>query len=106
GATVAELYATTPFTVSGVQLPSKRLAGFQKTNVLNPGAAQTITIPVKISDLSFWDATNMKSVVYDGTYAFQVGASSSDIRARLNVAVTGASPPPPQSVNVQPEGVV
>jgi beta-glucosidase-like glycosyl hydrolase len=106
GATVAQLYAATQFTVSGVQLPDKRLVGFQKTNVLNPGASQQITIPVKISDLSFWDATNMKSVVYDGTYALQVGASSSDVRTSVNVAVSGAITPKVQYVTVQPESVV
>jgi beta-glucosidase-like glycosyl hydrolase len=106
GATVAQLYAATPFTVSGVQLPTKRLAGFQKTNVLAPGAAQQITLPVKISDLSFWDATNMKSVVYDGGYQFQVGSSASTIASTATVAVTGAITPQVQTVTVQPESVV
>jgi len=106
GATVAQLYAATQFTVSGVQLPNKRLVGFQKTSVLNPGASQKITIPLKISDLSFWDATNSKSVVYDGTYALQVGASSSDIRTSVNVAVSGTITPKVQYVTVQPESVV
>ncbi|HEY4024166.1 MAG TPA: glycoside hydrolase family 3 C-terminal domain-containing protein, partial [Pseudonocardiaceae bacterium] len=31
GSTVAQLYAATPFTVTGVTLPKERLAGFQKT---------------------------------------------------------------------------
>ena len=106
GATVAQLYAGTQFTVSGVQLPNKRLVGFRKTNVLNPGASQQITIPVKISDLSLWNATTMKSVVYDGTYSLQAGASSSDIRSTANVAVSGAITPKVQYVTVQPESVV
>ena len=106
GATVAQLYVATPFTVSGVQLPDKRLEGFQKTNVLAPGASQAITIPVKISDLWFWDATDMKSVVYDGTYAFQVGSSSAAIASTASVSVTGAITPKVQYVTVQPEGVV
>jgi beta-glucosidase len=106
GATVAQLYAATQFTVSGVQLPNKRLVGFQKTGVLNPGASQKITIPLKISDLSFWDSANSKSVVYDGTYALQVGASSSDIRGTVDVAVSGAITPKVQYVTVQPESVV
>ena len=106
GATVAQLYAATPFTVSGVQLPKNRLIGFKKTNLLNPGASQTVTLPVKISDLWFWDSTNMKEVVYDGTYAFQVGASASDIRSTVNVAVTGAITPAVKYVTVQPPAVV
>ncbi|MBM9506681.1 glycoside hydrolase family 3 C-terminal domain-containing protein [Actinacidiphila acididurans] len=106
GATVAELYAATPFTVSGVQLPTKRLEGFRKTNVLAPGASQQITIPVKVADLAFWNATTMKSTVYDGTYQFQVGGSSAAIASSVNVAVTGAITPKVQYVTVQPENLV
>jgi len=106
GATVAQLYAATPFTVSGVQLPAKRLVGFQKTSVLAPGAAQQVTLPVKINDLAFWDATNMKSIVYDGSYQFQVGSSSGTIASTVNVAVSGAITPKVETVTVQPENVV
>ena len=63
--------------VRACTLPKKRLAGFQKTGVLEPGAAQQITLPVKICDLSFWDATNDE--VRRSTTAptqFQVGASA------------------------------
>jgi beta-glucosidase len=106
GATVAELYAATPFTVTGVQLPAKRLVGFQKTSVLAPGASAQLTIPVRISDLSFWDATNMKSVVYDGTYQFQVASSATSVAGSVQVAVTGAITPKVQYVTVQPESLV
>ncbi|SCE31450.1 beta-glucosidase [Streptomyces sp. DvalAA-14] len=106
GASVAQLYAATPFTVSGVQLPKKRLEGFAKTTVLAPGASQQITLPVKISDLSFWNATTMKSVVYDGTYQFQVGSSAATTASSVNVAVTGAITPQVQYVTVQPPAVV
>jgi len=106
GATVAELYAATPFTVPGAELPIKRLAGFQKTAVLQPGASQQITIPVKISNLAFWDPTSAKYVVYDGTYQFQVGTSASDIVASPTVSVHGSLAPVVQYVTVQPDQVV
>jgi beta-glucosidase len=106
GATVGQVYVATPFTVPGVELPAKRLAGFQKTAVLKPGGIQHITISIKISDLSFWDATNMKSVVYDGAYAFQVGSDSSHIAAAPVVNVSGSLTPTVQYVTVQPENVV
>ncbi|HEX3779873.1 MAG TPA: glycoside hydrolase family 3 C-terminal domain-containing protein [Pseudonocardiaceae bacterium] len=105
GSTVAQLYAATPFTVPGVTLPKQRLAGFQKTKVLKPGESQQITLSVAIPSLSIWDETSMKSVVYDGSYAFGVGASSADIRGTANVAVTGAITPKVQTVTVQPDQV-
>jgi hypothetical protein len=48
----------------------------------------------------------MKSVVYDGTYQFQVGSSARTIAATANVAVTGAITPAVRYVTVQPENVV
>ena len=39
----------------GVDLLRQRLAGFKKTDVLAPGQTQHLTIPVRLSDLSFWD---------------------------------------------------
>jgi beta-glucosidase len=105
GATVAQLYAATPFTVAGVTLPKQRLVGFQKTKVLQPGQSQRITLAVSLPSLGIWDAKTAKSVVYDGTYDFQVAASSSDIRGTAKVAVTGALRPKVQEVTVQPDQV-
>jgi beta-glucosidase-like glycosyl hydrolase len=105
GSTVAQLYAATPFTVPGVTLPRQRLVGFGKTKVLRPGESQHISLAVHMPDLGIWDSNAMKSVVYNGTYAFQVGASSADIRGTANVAVTGAIRPAVQEVTVQPDQV-
>ncbi len=106
GATVAELYAATQFSEPGVTLPKKRLVGFQKTGVLAPGASQHLTIPVRISDLAFWDAAHSKDVVYDGSYQLQLGTSATAIVASPSVQVTGSLTPKVQYVTVQPESVV
>jgi beta-glucosidase len=106
GATVAQVYASTPFTVSGVELPQKRLVGFQKTDVLEPGQTETIAVPVKISDLALWDQQQHKDVVYDGNYRFQVATSASDVVGSDIVAVTGAITPRVRYVTVQPDEVV
>ncbi|HUR02580.1 MAG TPA: glycoside hydrolase family 3 C-terminal domain-containing protein, partial [Nonomuraea sp.] len=87
GATVAQLYAATPFTVPGVELPKKRLAGFHKTKVLRPGATEHVALTVKIADLALWDAKTMRSYVPAGTYRFEVGAGSADIAASSLVRV-------------------
>jgi hypothetical protein len=106
GATVAQLYVATPFKVPGVELPNKRLEGFQKTNVLRPGQSQHITLSVKVSDLSLWDEQALKEVVYDGPYQFQVGTDSANIVAAPEVQVTGAITPQVKYVTVQPDQVV
>ena len=105
GASVAQLYAATPFTVPGVELPRERLVGFQKTRVLQPGQTQHISIPVQISDLSLWDQQTQKEVVYNGRYVFGVGTDSSHLAGSANVAVRGTITPSVQYVTVQPDQV-
>ncbi|HEY1643313.1 MAG TPA: glycoside hydrolase family 3 C-terminal domain-containing protein [Streptosporangiaceae bacterium] len=106
GATVAQLYAATPFTVPGVQLPARRLAGFRRTAVLQPGHTQHISLTVKVASLSFWDEQKLRQVVYDGPYQFGVGPDSGDIVASPRIQVTGTITPRVQYVTVQPDRVV
>ena len=105
GAAVAQLYAASP-AVPSAQLPAKRLVGFRKTDVLAPGASQTVTLPVKVRDLSLWDSKRMKSVVADGVYQLQVASSAGSTESAVNVTVSGAIIPKVQYVTVQPESVV
>ncbi|MFF6960832.1 glycoside hydrolase family 3 C-terminal domain-containing protein [Streptomyces sp. NPDC008317] len=106
GATVAQLYAATPFTVPGVELPAKRLAGFAKTKVLGPGKSQHLTITVKAADLSFWDAKSSRQTVHNGTYAFRLGPDSAHPAGTANVRISGTLTPKVRYVTVQPESVV
>ena len=106
GATVAQVYAATPSSVSGVELPKKRLEGFRKTDVLQPGQTQTISIPVKVSDLALWDQQTHRDVVYDGPYQFQVATDSDNVVGTSTVAVSGAITPQVNYVTVQPDQVV
>ncbi|NUR03567.1 MAG: beta-glucosidase [Streptomyces sp.] len=106
GTTVAQLYAATGFTVQGRELPTKRLAGFRKTRVLQPGATQHITLRVNIPDLAFHDGQKAKDVVYDGSYRFEVGPDSATTAGSAAVAVHGSLTPHLRYVTVQPEGVV
>ncbi len=106
GATVAQVYAATPFTVAGAELPGKRLEGFQKTAVLKPGQTQRIAVPVKISDLAFWNEQQHKNVVYDGRYQFQVASNAEDVMGAATVAIRGATRPRVSYVTVQPDQVI
>ena len=106
GAAVPQFYVATAFTIPGVEPPSKRLEGFQKTAALEPGQTQTVNLTVNVPDLAFWDQDAAKWVVYDGPYDIQVGDDSSNIVASQTVDVTGALTPHVQYVTVQPEDVV
>jgi beta-glucosidase-like glycosyl hydrolase len=106
GATVAQLYASTPFKVPGQELPIRRLAGFQRTSTLAPGQSQRITLTVPVSSLSFWDEKKLQQVVYDGTYDFGVGGSSSAMAVIGPVTVSGGLTPRVRYVTVQPGQVM
>ena len=103
GTTVAQLYAAAQFTQAGVTFPDEQLVGFQKTDELKPGQSQHITLAVPASSLEVWDGTSAQDVVYDGTYALNVGASATDVRGTAQVAVTGSLTPKVQTVTVQPD---
>ncbi|MEY9854501.1 beta-glucosidase [Catenulispora sp. GAS73] len=105
GSTVAQLYAAPKFTVAGQTFPKEQLVGFQKSKVLKPGESQRLTITAQIPDLGIWNPTTMNSVVYDGTYAFQVGADATDLRGSVDVAVTGTLTQRVRTVSVQPDQV-
>lgn len=106
GTTVAQLYAATDFSVAGRELPKKRLAGFQKTRVLRPGATQHVTLRVRVPDLAFHDGRQAKQVVHDGRYRFEVGPDAATTAGSATVTVHGSLTPHVQYVTVQPESVV
>ena len=105
GATVAQVYVASP-PVAGREVPVKRLAGFAKTAVLQPGRTQRLTVPVKISDLSFWDEQGDKDVVQPGAYRFQVATDATHVVAQSAVRVSGAIRPRVTGVTVEPGKVV
>jgi beta-glucosidase len=105
GTTVAQLYVATPGAGQG-SVPLSRLAGFQKTGMLQPGQTQHIQLRVKLSDLSLWDTAHSRESVADGTYRFMVGSDASSIAATNDVQVVGSLTPRVQYVTVQPESVI
>ena len=104
GATVAQLYVSTPGAGQG-DVPLSRLAAFQKTRVLRPGQTQHLTLRVKVSDLALWDTAHSRETVSNGTYRFRLGTDAASIVAERNVRVTGTLKPTVQYVTVQPEAV-
>jgi len=76
---VTQLYASFPD--SKVERPAKALKGFKRIPV-KKGESVTVTIPVKASDLTYWDAAGKSWVLEPGRINLSVGASSSDIRLK------------------------
>jgi len=102
GAEVVQLYASTPSS-AGQERPIKRLAGFRKVS-LQAGASTSVSFPVKVADLAFYDEATGRYQVDRGTYDLQVATSSADadVKGRVTTEVTGRLQGVPSVVTANP----
>ncbi len=89
GKEVAQLYIAQPDAPAELQRPIRRLEGFKKTEMLEPGASETITLEVKIEDLAFFNEEADCFEVDTGKYQVQVGASSAAANLTKDFTVSG-----------------
>lgn len=74
GKDVVELYVETPYIAGGIEKSKVVLCGFDKTDLLDPGASQTVTITVDAEDIASYDDTVNQCYVLDaGDYTFYLG---------------------------------
>lgn len=81
GKGVVQLYAQTPYTdydkQYGIEKAAVQLIDFEKTDTLQPGESQTITMQVELSNLASYDAENAQTYIVDpGDYYFAIGEDS------------------------------
>jgi beta-glucosidase len=76
---------------SKVSRPQEQLVGFQRIS-LKPGESQTVTMPLKASQLAYWDESKQTWVVESGRVQVLVGASSADLRLATTVNVVAMPP--------------
>jgi beta-glucosidase len=79
GDEVAQLYVIYPD--SKVERPAKALKGFARI-FIRKGESKTVTIPVKASDLTYWDTGINKWTLEPGKIEFFIGSSSADVKLR------------------------
>ena len=77
GKEVVQLY--TEKTESGIDRPVQELKAFAKTQSLEPGQSQTLSLQVPVSELRYWDEEKAQWNLEYGTYEIKLGASSRDI---------------------------
>lgn len=86
GKEIAQVYVAAP--TGKIEKPCHELKGFAKTRELKPGEKQTLTIQIQKRELASFDEANSQWITEAGQYAFQIGASSRDIRATVNAKLT------------------
>ncbi|MCD8307938.1 MAG: glycoside hydrolase family 3 C-terminal domain-containing protein [Clostridia bacterium] len=78
GKDVIQLYVQVPYTSydkqNNVEKSAIQLIDYEKTDVIEPGESQTITLYVDMSNLASYDYTNAKTYILDyGDYYFALG---------------------------------
>lgn len=92
GREVVQAYIGLPS--SRVARPPRTLAGFAGVT-LTPGEQSSVEIPVRRSDLAYWDVAAHRWAVEAGEYTVWVGASSRDLRLSATVKLEGDEPVQP-----------
>lgn len=79
GKDVVEVYAQAPMTDNGVEKSAIQLCGFAKTNEIQPGKSQEVTIEIDLRDIASYDYQNYKTYIMDeGDYYFAIGNDAHD----------------------------
>ena len=80
GKEVAQVYYTAPYTAGGIEKSHVVLAGFDKTEVLEPGASEEMTIAFDRDDLASYDEKTEKAYVLDaGKYEIKLMNNAHDV---------------------------
>ncbi len=83
GKTPVQIYAQSPYTEYDrqnlVEKSAVQLMTFDKTDIIQPGASETIEFEVDLQELASYDANNAETyIMEEGTYWFAVGNGAHD----------------------------
>ena len=77
GKDVVEVYYEPPYTNGGIEKSSANLIEFAKTDLLQPGESQTVTVTFSIEDMASYDENNAKAYVLEkGNYVISINSDS------------------------------
>lgn len=86
---VVQLYVREP---SGrVPKAVRRLVAFERVHDVLPGESRRVIFTIPRMELRYYDVVSGSFLVEEGTYTFEAGASSSDIRLQADVKLSGGS---------------
>jgi beta-glucosidase-like glycosyl hydrolase len=105
GDEVVQIYVRTPESQSSLQRPIKRLKGFKRVTIPK-GQTQSVSIDINCEDLWFWDAEKGKTTYDQGRYVFEIGASSRDIKGKVEATMSGSYKPMLKTVVAETDHVV
>ncbi|WP_239068657.1 glycoside hydrolase family 3 protein [Cellulomonas pakistanensis] len=82
GKQVVQLYYSAPYTPGGIEKSSVVLGAFAKTDVIEPGASETVTLTLAVEDMASYDYRDAQAYVLEaGDYALTVQDDSHTVTA-------------------------
>ena len=79
GKDVVEVYYNPPYTNGGIEKSAANLISYEKTDLLDPGASQTITISFALEDMASYDTYGEGCYVLDdGDYEISINTDAHD----------------------------
>jgi len=105
GDEVVQIYVKTPESPASLERPIKRLKGFKRVTI-PAGQTKTVSIEIDCADLWFWDIKNKKIMFDQGSYIFEIGASSKSIKGQVDATMKGFYSPELKTVVAQGDKVV
>ena len=77
GKDVVEVYYNPPYTNGGIEKASANLIGFAKTQTLEPGASEDVTVTFNVEDMASYDDKAAKAYVLEaGDYVISINSDS------------------------------
>ena len=77
GKDVVEVYYNPPYTNGGIEKSSANLIEFAKTDLLQPGDSQTVTITFDVEDMASYDENDTEAYVLEkGDYVISINSDS------------------------------
>ncbi|MDR3202801.1 MAG: glycoside hydrolase family 3 C-terminal domain-containing protein [Bifidobacteriaceae bacterium] len=86
GKQVVQVYFSAP--TAGLDKPYQELAAYAKTDTLDPGKAQQLTLSFNTTEMSSYDEAIAAYTLKAGNYVIRVGASSRDTSAEAVLSLT------------------
>lgn len=88
GKDVVEVYYNPPYTEGGIEKASANLVGFEKTEKLEPGASEDMTVEFEDDDMASYDYKNAKAYVLEkGDYNISINSDSHTVIGSKKITV-------------------
>ena len=73
GKKIVQVYVTAPYTKGGIEKAAVSLVGYAKTDILAPGASQTVVVSFNVQDMASWDYNDANKDGSQGDYEMDPG---------------------------------